>query len=152
MDALRNLRRAGAALLLVLSLPLAARGAPGAPGQEDEHPFIMPGTPPKTVPSLSPWLTGAQLLRRLEQGDAGAVEYVKGVFDATESGLWCYTDYKRRPTPKQSPEAMRRQAVEFLRRLSPLRLKERGAALVIEMWQTKWPCPPDGCCPGSRGM
>jgi hypothetical protein len=112
----------------------------------------MPGTPAKTVPAPSPWFTGAQLLQQLERGDASTVEYLKGVFDATESGLWCYSDYKPRPTPKQPPESMRKQAAEFLRRLPPARLKERGAALIIEMWQTKWPCPPDGCCPGLRGM
>jgi hypothetical protein len=121
--------------------------------QDDEHPFVMPGTPAKTIPAPSPWYTGAQLLRALEQPEhAEAVKYVMGVYDATESGLWCYTDYKPRPTPKQPPETMRRQAIDFLNRLPHVRLKERGAALVIEMWQTKWPCPPDGCCPGLRGM
>jgi hypothetical protein len=143
-----NVRRAAAALALML----AAASVPASQAQDDEHPFIMPGTPAKTVPAPAPWFTGAQLLQKLERNDAGMVEYLKGVFDATESGLWCYTDYKPRPTPKQSPEAMRRQAVEFLRGLPRARLKERGAALVIEMWQIKWPCPPDGCCPGLRGM
>ena len=143
-----NVRRAAAALVLML----ATGYVPASQAQDDEHPFIMPGTPTKTVPAPSPWLTGAQLLQQLERRDAGTVEYLKGVFDATESGLWCYTDYKRRPTPKQSPGAMREQAIEFLHRLPRARLKERGAALVIEMWQTKWPCPPDGCCPGLRGM
>jgi hypothetical protein len=135
-----------------VALTLATTSVPALQAQDDEHPFIMPGTPAKTIPAPSPWFTGAQLLQQLERGDAGTVEYLKGVFDATESGLWCYTDYKPRPTPKQQPEAMRKQAVEFLRRLPRARLKERGAALVIEMWQTKWPCPPDGCCPGLRGM
>jgi hypothetical protein len=142
-----NVRRVAA----VAALALAAASVPASQAQ-DEHPFIMPGTPAKTVPAPAPWLTGAQLLQQLERRDVGTVEYLKGVFDATESGLWCYTDYKPRPTPKQPPEAMREQAVEFLRRLPRARLKERGAALVIEMWQTKWPCPPDGCCPGLRGM
>jgi hypothetical protein len=148
MGAASNVRSAAAALTLML----AASSATMAQVPDDEHPFIMPGMPAKTVPAPSPWLTGAQLLRRLEAGDANTVEYLKGVYDATESGLWCYTDYKRRPTPKQAPDAMRRQAIAFLRRLPRARLKKRGAALVIEMWQTKWPCPPDGCCPGSRGM
>lgn len=148
MAPLSNVRRAAAALALML----AAASVPASQAQDDEHPFIMPGTPAKTVPAPSPWLTGAQLLQQLERNDAGTVEYLKGVFDATESGLWCYTDYKPRPTPKQSPEAMRKQAAEFLHRLPRARLKERGAALMIEMWQIKWPCPPDGCCPGLRGM
>jgi hypothetical protein len=143
-----NLRRAAAVLVLML----AAASVPASQAQDGEHPFIMPGTPEKTVPAPAPWFTGAQLLRQLEQGDASMVYYLKGAFDATESGLWCYTDYKPRPTPKQSPEAMRKQAVEFLHRLPRARLKERGGALMIEMWQTRWPCPPDGCCPGLRGM
>jgi hypothetical protein len=148
MAPLSNVRRAAA----VAALTLAAASAPASQAQDNEHPFIMPGTPAKTIPAPSPWFTGAQLLQQLERRDAGTVEYLKGVFDATESGLWCYTDYKPRPTPKQPPEAMRQQAVQFLRQLPHARLKERGAALVIEMWQTKWPCPPDGCCPGLRGM
>jgi hypothetical protein len=148
MRSLSIARRAAAALVLLL----AAASVPASQTQADEHPFIMPGTPSKTIPAPAPWFTGAQLLQQLERGDTSTVEYLKGVFDATESGLWCYTDYKPRPTPKQPPEAMRQQAVEFLRRLPRGRLKERGAALVIEMWQTKWPCPPDGCCPGLRGM
>lgn len=148
MGAVSNVRSAAAALALML----AAASVPASQPQDDEHPFIMPGTPEKTIPAPSPWFTGAQLLQKLERGDPGMVEYLKGVFDATESGLWCYTDYKPRPTPKQSPDAMRKEAVEFLRRLPRARLKQRGAALVIEMWQIKWPCPPDGCCPGLRGM
>lgn len=148
---MRALSIAGRALT-ALAMVLAAASVPASQAQDDEHPFIMPGTPAKTIPAPSPWFTGAQLLQKLERGDAATVEYLKGVFDATESGLWCYTDYKRRPTPKQSPEAMRKEAVEFLRGLPRARLKGRGAALVIEMWQIKWPCPPDGCCPGMRGM
>ena len=148
MGTLSNVRSGAAALALLL----AAASVPAAQVPDDEHPFIMPGTPAKTIPAPAPWLTGAELLRRLEQGDVDAVEYLKGVYDATESGLWCYTDYKRRPTPKQSPEVMRKQAIKFLRGLPRRRLKERGAPLVIEMWQTKWPCPPDGGCPGPRGL
>ena len=148
MAAVPDPRRTAAAVALLL----ATVSDPAVQAQEDEHPFIMPGTPAKTIPAPLPWFTGSQLLRQLEQDDAGAVLYLEGVYDATESGLWCYTDSKRRRTPKQPPEAMRKEAVTFLRRLPRARLKERGAALVIEMWQTKWPCPPDGCCPGLRGM
>jgi hypothetical protein len=115
---------------------------------QEEHPPILPGTPTKTIPAPRPWLTGAELLRLLEQNDRAAVAYLKGVFDATESGLWCYTDYRRRPTPKQSAEVMQRQTVDLLHRLPPDKLKERAAVLVVRMWQDRWPCPPDGCCPG----
>jgi len=130
----------------VLALLLAAISRPASPAQEDEHPFIMPGTPAKTVPAPSPWLTGAQLLRQLEQGDAGAVEYIKGVYDATESGLWCYTSRKHVKLRKQPPEAMHKDAVDYLRKLPKVKQKERAAELLVRMWQIRWPCPPDGCC------
>ena len=131
----------------VLALTLAAASVPASQVQDDEHPFIMPGTPAKTIPAPSPWLTGAQLLRQLERGDAGAVQYLKGVYDATESGLWCYTDRRKVKLRKQSPEVMRTDAVAYLRRQPPAKLKDRAAVLVVQMWQDRWPCPPDGCCP-----
>jgi hypothetical protein len=137
-----NVRRAAAALALML----AAASVPASQAQDDEHPFIMPGTPAKTVPAPSPWLTGAQLLRQLEQGDAGAVEYLKGVFDATESSLWCYTGRTHVKLRKQSPEAMRADAVAFLRKLPAAQQKDRASDQLVRMWQIRWPCPPDGCC------
>jgi len=124
---------------------LTASATPVPQGQEDEHPFVMPGTPAKTIPAPSPWLTGAQLLRQLELRDTGAVQYLKGVYDATESGLWCYTDRRHVKLPKQSAESLRADAVAYLRQ-RPARLKERAAVLIVEMWQERWPCPPDGCC------
>lgn len=130
----------------VLALVLAALSFPASSAQEDEHPFIMPGTPAKTVPAPSPWLTGAQLLRQLEQGDAGAVEYIKGVYDATESGLWCYTSRKHVKLRKQPPETMRADVVAYLRTLPAAQQKDRAAELLVRMWQIRWPCPPDGCC------
>jgi hypothetical protein len=130
----------------VLALVLAALSFPASPAQEDEHPFIMPGTPAKTVPAPSPWLTGAQLLRQLEQGDAGAVDYIKGVYDATESGLWCYTSRKHVKLRKQPPETMRADVVAYLRKLPAAQQKDRAAELLVRMWQIRWPCPPDGCC------
>jgi hypothetical protein len=137
-----NVRRAATALALML----AAASAPASQAQDDEHPFIMPGTPAKTVPAPSPWFTGAQLLRQLEHGDAGAVEYLKGVFDATESSLWCYTGRKHVKLRKQSPEAMRADAVAFLRKLPAAQQKDRASDQLVRMWQIRWPCPPDGCC------
>lgn len=124
--------------------------------QAEEHPFRMPGAPEKTVPAPSPWFTGAQLLQRLDPpasaGTArhamvdGAMTYLMGVYDSTESGLWCYTDNRPRPTPKQSPEVMRTSTVAYLRKLSPKGLQEKAAVLVVQMWREKWPCPPEGCC------
>jgi hypothetical protein len=142
MAAASNVRRGAAALALVL----AATSMPVSQAQEDDHPFIMPGTPAKTVPAPSPWLTGAQLLRQLEQADASAVEYLKGVYDATESGLWCYTDRKHVKLRKQPPDTMRADAVSYLRKVPAAKLKDRAAVLIVRMWQERWPCPPDGCC------
>ncbi|NIA55930.1 hypothetical protein HAV22_20045 [Massilia sp. TW-1] len=137
------MRSAAAALALML----AASSATMAQVPDDEHPFIMPGTPAKTVPAPSPWLTAGDLLRRLEQGDAGAIQYVKGVYDATESGLWCYTGRTHVKLRKQSPEAMRRDATAYLRKLKAAQRKERASDHLVRMWQERWPCPPDGCCP-----
>ncbi|MFJ1470076.1 Rap1a/Tai family immunity protein [Massilia orientalis] len=106
----------------------------------------MPGTPAKSVPAPSPWRTGAQLLRQLERGDEGAVEYIKGVYDATESGLWCYTSRKHVKLRKQPPETMRADVVAYLRKLPATQQKVRAAELLVRMWQIRWPCPPDGCC------
>jgi len=139
MGAASNVRTA--ALIVALAAAAAAQG------QDDEHPFIMPGTPAKTVPAPSPWLTAGELLRRLEQGDAGAIQYVKGVYDATESGLWCYTGRTHVKLRKQSPEAMRRDATAYLRKLKAVQRKERASDHLVRMWQERWPCPPDGCCP-----
>lgn len=143
MGALFDVR--GAAVLL--SLMLAAASVPASQVPDDEHPFIMPGTPRKTIPAPSPWLTGAQLLRQLEEGDDGAVQYLKGVYDATESGLWCYTDHRQIKLRKQSPETMRAEAMAYLRKRSAVKLRERAAVLIVRMWGERWPCPPDGCCP-----
>lgn len=129
----------------VLSL-LLATAAPASRAQDDEHAFVMPGVPAKTIPSPSPWVTSDELLRRLEQGDSSAVEYVKGVFDATESGLWCYTGRTHVKLRKQAPEAIRADVVEFLRQLPAARRKERASDQLVRMWQIRWPCPPDGCC------
>lgn len=132
----------GAAAAVVLAAACVSTSS----AQEDEHPFVMPGTPAKSVPAPSPWLTGAQLLRQLEQGDAGAVEYIKGVYDATESGLWCYTSRKHVKLHKQPPETMRADALAYLRKLPAAQQKDRAAELLVRMWQIRWPCPPDGCC------
>lgn len=138
----QNLRQVAAALALIL----AAVTLPTSQAQDGEHPFVMPGTPAKTSPTPSPWFTGAQLLRQLEQGDVGAIQYIKGVYDATESGLWCYTDRRKVKLRKQSPEAMRTDVVAYLHQQPALKLKERAAVLIVQMWQDRWPCPPDGCC------
>jgi hypothetical protein len=131
-------------LLLTFGLAIALARAHA----QDEHPFVMPGTPVKTIPAPSPWLTGAQLLARLEKRDGEAVVYLQGVFDATESGLWCYTDRRHVKLAKPAPEAVRTDAMAYLRRQPRAKLRESAAVLIVEMWQERWPCPPEGCCPG----
>lgn len=128
---------------------IAAALALQARAQDDEHTFVMPGTPAKTIPAPAPWLTGAQLLRLIEQRDPGANTYLQGVFDATESGLWCYTDRRHVKLQKQPVDKLRADVEAYLKRQAPAKLRERAAVLVVEMWQDRWPCPPDGCCPGS---
>jgi hypothetical protein len=131
---------------LILAFALVAPPTLSA-GQADEHPFVMPGTAAKTIPAPSPWYSGAQLLRQLEQRDAGAIRYLQGVYDATESGLWCYTDRRHVQLRKQAPDVLAADVRAHLRQLSPAKLRDRAAVLVVEMWQSRWPCPPDGCCP-----
>jgi len=144
--------RTAAVLLAVL-----LAGASQAQNHDKEHPFRMPGTPAKVVPAPTPWMSGAQLLQQLDppvrtanrQATVDeATRYLMGIHDATESGLWCYTDGRPRPTPKQSPKTMRSSTLAYLRKLPAERLNEKAAVLIIRMWQEKWPCPPDGCCPG----
>lgn len=148
-----------AALKVLAIVLLAVITSRAATAQHDEHPFVMPGTPEKVIPAPSPWLTGAQLLQQLAppQNAPGreamireAVRYIMGVYDVSESALWCYTDYKLRPTPKEQPEAMRKRAITYLRRQPAKQLNGRAAVLIIRMWQERWPCPPDGCCPTAR--
>ncbi len=144
------------AYLLAVSLALAA-SSQAQHHDHDEHPFIMPGTPAKTIPAPTPWFTGAQLLQSLDPPVsapdrqaliAGAEKYLTGVYDATESGVWCHTDGRPRPIPKQPPEVMRKAAINYLRKLPVKRRQEKAATLLVDMWQEKWPCPPAGCCPG----
>lgn len=127
-----------------------------AAAQHGEHPLVMPGTPEKVIPAPSPWLTGSQLLQQLDPPHNApsreatireAVRYMMGVYDVSESALWCYTDSKLRPTPKQEPEAMLKSAITYLRKQRAKELNGRAAVLIIRMWQERWPCPPDGCCP-----
>lgn len=156
-----------AALLFVLAAAAIASQAQNQPlpppppaAHDHSHPFRIPGSPAKTIPAPKPWLTGGQLLQQLDP-PAGSphrqatiresVKYLMGIYDATESSLWCYTDYKGRPTPKQSPDVMRAKTIAWLRKLPATRLQEKAAVLVVDMWQYDWPCPPDGCCPG-RGQ
>jgi hypothetical protein len=146
-----------ARVFLFFALLLALASNAQSIQHDDEHPIKMPGAPLKAVPAPTPWFTGAQLLHQLDPPTSApnrqatvneAVKYLMGVFDATESGLWCYTDHRPRPTPKQSPEVMRAKAVAHLRKQSRKRLEEKAAVLIVDMWQYDWPCPPDGCCPG----
>lgn len=150
------MRRASALFWLVLLVAPATLA--GVRNHEPEtHRFVMPGSPAKTIPAPTPWLTGEELLRRLDPPlDIAkrqsiideAVKYLMGVYDATESGVWCYTDSRPRPTPKQAPDVMRSATITYLRKLPAQARQGKAAALIVQMWQQDWPCPPTGCCPG----
>lgn len=109
---------------------------------DDEH------LPIKPIPAAAPWMTGAQLLQKLARpSDAREAEaYIEGIHDATEHKEWCHSDYSGRVTPKQRPTDMLAGILDGLRALPPAQLKRNAADLVVEIWQDKWPCPPDGCC------
>jgi hypothetical protein len=109
---------------------------------DDEH------LPVKPIPAAAPWLTGAQLLQRLGRPTeaAAAEDYIQGVHDATEHKDWCYAGPNGKPLPKQRPVDLQTRILAGLRALPQNQLKRNAAQLVVEIWQDKWPCPPDGCC------
>jgi hypothetical protein len=124
-----------ALILLALALALPAHA-------DDEHRPLPP------IPKAAPWMTGARLVQMLasptEARDAEL--YIKGAHDATERREWCFIDRNGKVPTK--PRAVDLQAFILggLRALPPAELKRNAADLLIELWQDKWPCPPDGCC------
>jgi hypothetical protein len=121
----------------------AALALAGVAFADDEHRPVPP------VPKVAPWLTGAELLRQLSTpAEARDAEiYIKGAHDATERKEWCFKDRSGRAPPKPRPADLQAFVREGLRALPPAELKRNAADLIIELWQDKWPCPPDGCCP-----
>ena len=109
---------------------------------DDEH------RPLPSIPAEAPWMTGAKLLQKLSKpAEAAAAEdYIKGVYDATEHRDWCHAGPDGRALPKPRSGDMQVQVRDGLKAMSPDRLKRSAAVLLTEIWQEKWPCPPDGCC------
>jgi hypothetical protein len=130
-----------------ISLFLAAALALPAHAQDDEH----LATPPH-VPTAAPWLTGADLLRKLSSpADTGAaVDYLQGVYDATERREWCHVGPNWQHLARPRPLELAAQIRAALAQLPTAQLKRSAGALVLEIWQDKWPCPSvegSGCCP-----
>lgn len=123
------------ALILAVGLVLPAQA-------DDEHRPVPP------IPAAAPWITGAQLLQKLSRpGEAAAAEeYIRGVQDATEHSEWCYVGRDGKPLPKPRSADLQAQVRATLGALPTEQLKRRAAKLLVESWQDKWPCPPNGCC------
>lgn len=124
---------------LVLACALAARA------QDDEHRPMPP------VPAVAPWVTGADLLRKLSipTESASAEEYVKGIFDATDRRDWCYRAPDLKPIVKPRPADLLAMVRAALAALPASQLKRNAADLVREAWESKWPCPTSAeCCDG----
>lgn len=124
-----------ALMLLGITLALPAHA-------DDEHQPLPP------IPAEAPWMTGARLLQKLARpADAAAAEdYIMGVYDATEHRDWCHAGPDGRALPKPRSADLQAQARDGLRAMSADRLKGSAAVLLAEIWQDKWPCPPNGCC------
>lgn len=95
----------------------------------------------------SPWMSGAQLLRKLDRpaspADAAeAVAYLQGVVDATADRLWCYSATK--PGSAQLQPAL----TDKLRSLTSVQARQGAGALAVQAWAEKWPCRTQGCCHG----
>lgn len=112
----------------------------------------------------SPRMTGERLLKRLESVDPVTgpwsldsnvsreelaylhtvtnVEFVQGyvaaLYDATEGKTWCYSEKYKVPKPDTFWDESR----WGLNRLSSAQLKRNAADLLVEIWRSKWPCPP----------
>jgi hypothetical protein len=109
---------------------------------DDEH------RPTPSVPKVAPWMTGADLLRKLNTptDNASAEDYIKGIHDATERRDWCYRSPDLKPIAKQRPADMLAMVRAALSALPASQLKQNAADLVRQVWEEKWVCPTDGCC------
>lgn len=130
------------ALLLCMALACAV----AARAQGDEH------RPAPPIPAVSPWMTGADLLRKLNTPAQAseALDYIKGAHDATEHREWCYRAPDFKPVAKPRPVDLLAMMRAALTALPPDELKRSAGALLLDFWQAKWPCPSSdgtGCCP-----
>lgn len=112
--------------------------------------------------SVAPWVTGEQLLRKLEAvkpqdvpwtPNSGVsreelaamhthtnIEYVRGyieaLHDATEGKAWCYSDKYQAP----NPETFWDESRWGLGRLTAAESKRSASELLPAIWRAKWPC------------
>lgn len=126
-----------ALLLMLMGIALALPAL-----ADDEHRPLPP------IQAEAPWMTGAQLLQKLARpAEAAAAEdYIKGVYDATEHKDWCHAGPDGKALPKQRSGDMQASVRAALGALPAAQLRRRAADLLLDIWQDKWPCPPDGCC------
>jgi hypothetical protein len=126
------------------------------------HVLILAG-PACLADAPAPRMTGERLLKKLEPVEAAAispdpagkftreelaslhtmrnVEFVQGylaaLYDETEGKTWCYDPKSK--TPK--PDTFYDESRWGLHRFTPTQLKRNAAALLVEVWSEKWPCP-----------
>lgn len=91
-----------------------------------------------------PWLTGEQLLQKLERparpaDPMEAVSYLQGVMDTTADREWCYS------LTKPGTALLQPALTDKLRALPPAEAKRSAAILAVQAWKEKWPCTA-GCC------
>ena len=112
--------------------------------------------------NVAPWVTGEQLLRKLDAVSPQQVpwtphsgvsreelaamhthtniEYVRGfveaLHDATEGTTWCYSDKYQTPNPENFWDESR----WGLGRLTAAERKRSAAELLPNIWRAKWPC------------
>ena len=115
--------------------------------------------------SVAPWVTGEQLVRKLDAVDArdvpwtrqshlsrdelaalhthANVEFVRGyiaaLHDATEGRTWCFSDKTLSPNPDVFWDESRWR----LASLPAIQKKRAAADLLPAIWRTAWPCPID---------
>jgi hypothetical protein len=124
---------------------------------------LMLAGPACLADAPAPRMTGERLLKKLEPVEAAAltpdptgkltqeelaslhttwnVEFVQGylaaLYDETEGKTWCYDPKSK--TPK--PDTFYDESRWGLHRFTPAQLKRNAAALLVEVWREKWPCP-----------
>lgn len=90
--------------------------------------------------SDSPFTSRAAAAEYLDMANGEFVHgYIQAVHDATEGTAWCWSE-RYRPLPHEL-EADARQA---LQRMSAAELKRSAAQLIVQVWQSRWPCPSNG--------
>ena len=131
------------ALLLLaaaLALPAEAQHADVTPWMTGQHLVKMLGNVnPENINWTpdSPFRSRAAAAEFQDRTNGEFVHgYIQAVHDATEGKLWCLSD-KYQP----HPEELEADARHALQRMPDAELKRNAAALIAEVWRSKWPCP-----------